>query len=86
MHVVSISSLSSAIGTRTRFAAVPVVIGDLVDEIDEGKKIVIPSGVTRGWQDKVVKADSNGNLPSSRVNGLRDFIEHANRYCYCIGL
>jgi hypothetical protein len=82
IHVVSISSLSSAIGTRTRFAAVPVVMGDIfnlmVDEIDEKKQLLTPSGAVRGGAGKVVKADNNGNLPSSRVNCLKDFIEHAN--------
>lgn len=79
MHVVSISSLSSAIGTSTRFAAAAAVVGDMltwvVDEIDE-KKELMPSGVTlREERDKVVvKADNSGNLPSNRVNGMRDFI------------
>ena len=70
MHVVSISSLSSAIGTSTRFAAAAAVVDDMLTWVKD------EIGVTlREERDKiVVKADDNGNLPSNRVNGMRDFI------------
>ena len=84
MHVISISSLSSAIGTRTRFAAAPAVVDDMFlridEEFDDTKELWMPSGAMRRKDrgDVAVKADDNGSLTSSRVSDMKDFIEHAN--------
>ena len=84
MHVVSISSLSSAIGTRTRFAAAPAVVDDMFlridEEFDDTKELWMPSGAMRRKDrgDVAVKADDNGSLTISRVSDMKDFIEHAN--------
>lgn len=39
----------------------------------------MPSGeLRRENREEVANADDNDNLPSSRVRGIRDFMEHAN--------
>lgn len=63
MQVVSISSLSSAMGTRTRFA------DDMLIEVVE--KVLRMRLLAR----IVVKAEDDANLPISRVSGIRGFIE-----------
>ena len=86
MHVVSISSLSSAIGTRTRFADAAAVVDDIFlridEEFDDTKELWKPSGAMRrkdrGDVAVTVKAGDNGSLTISRVSDMKDFIEHAN--------